>query len=620
MNRRPLPLCLAALVLAVAVVRTAEAQTAGPPPVSRIVNGITVQDRPTTGALLYAYGSNYFQAVCSGTLIGCQTFLTAAHCVCTGSTWASCGTPVPGKYSVYLQDVGIVDVAAIDVDPTFSFEHHGDVAVLTLASPVTGVSPTPINTSLRPPFGTTVDLAGYGLTQGGADDVGMLRRGVAETAACASADPDYHVCWDFHRPLDVPGLDSNTCNGDSGGPAFADLGFGDSVVGITSGGSSGDCLPDDASFDTDVYVHRAMIDGIGGADLLQTSCGSIAQVGEPGAARATFSFDTFSGAQQDCRKEFSKQMRSYVNAALKASQACLADVADGSRTGPCPDAEALADLADAESRVSLAKLQSRCPDDIAPRIGAEGACAGAANAQDLADCILAAGSAAVTTALASEYADDALAAPIANSGQRSCQKGLGKAAASLLKATLKAASRCQAALAGGKATSCPDTKTSQSTAKAESRLVSRLIGSCTNLSVSGLNAGNPFGGSCAGVTDVNALALCEIADHAGIRDDLIGLLEDQTMESDLSFTVPPGAALLRVTLNGRDSGTNDLDLYVRAGSPATLTTFDAKSENGGMFEATEVNAPAPGTWYAHIRRYAGDALIPYQITATAFQP
>lgn len=593
---------------------------AEPPPVSRIVNGVVTQDRPTAGALLYAYGSNYYQAICSGTLIGCQTFLTAAHCVCVGSTYGSCGIAAPGKYSVYLQDVGIVDVAAIDVDPTFSFGNRGDVAVMTLASPVTGIAPTPISTSLRPPLGTVVELAGYGLTQGIADDAGMLRRGFAETATCTGTDPAWHMCWNFRAPLDLPGLDSNTCNGDSGGPAFADLGFGDSVVGITSGGSSGDCLADDASFDTDVYVHRSMIQGIGGADLLSTSCGSIAQVGEPGVARATFDFDTFTKAQQDCRKEFSKQMRSYVGAALKASQSCLDEVADGSRTGPCPDARGLAELADAEARVSAAKLATRCPDETAPSIDAAGACVGAATAGDLADCILAAGDAAVEAALASEYADDDSTSPIVNSGERACQAAVGKGSALLLKTTLKAAARCQASLAGGKTTSCPDAKTSLATAKAESRIVSRLAGACRNSFLASLSSADPFAGSCAGVATVDALALCEIADHAAIRDGLIGLLDDQTMESDVTFEVPPGAALLRVTLNGRDSGTNDLDLYVRAGAPATLADHEAKSENGGMFEALEVAAPASGTWYAHVRRYAGDNLIPYQVTATAFQP
>ena len=104
------------------------------------------------------------------------------------------------------------------------------------------------------------------------------------------------------------------------------------------------------------------------------------------------------------------------------------------------------------------------------------------------------------------------------------------------------------------------------------------------------------------------------------RDDLLALLAEQAMETDVSFTVPPGTALLRVTLNGRDAGSNDLDLYIRAGAPATTATYDDHSENQGVFEGTEIAAPAAGIWYAHIDHYSGDTQIPYQMTATAFQP
>ena len=586
---------------------------------ARVTNGVLAQDRPTTGALLFSSGNNH-QVICSGTLIGCETFLTAAHCVCDASPFAQCGTPAPGQYSVYLQDVGIVGVSSIDVDPTYSFSDQGDVAVLTLSSPVTGVAPTPINTLMRPPLGTSVEIAGFGLTRGGADDTGMLRRGLAETSACTDADGDYHVCWAFTAPVGAPGVDSNTCNGDSGGPLFADLGSGISVVGITSGGTSADCLPTDASYDTDVFVHAGYVDSIGGADLLNTSCGTIAQVGEVGADRATFDFDTLGKQQQSCRKEVSREYTAYVTAAVRASQGCLDGVADGSRFGPCPDADAAVALAKAADKVSIEKLTSKCPDDVAPTIQAGGPCAGAVDASDLAGCILAAGDAALGDALASEYADDNPTAIIADADAANCQKGVAKASASLLRSTLKAATRCQVALAAGKTPGCPDAKSAEKIAKAEGKASDVVEGECSDAAVVTLDASGTFGGSCAGVTTPALLSACEIVDHEGIRDDLLALLMDQQMETDVSFTVPPGAAVLRVTLNGRDSGMNDLDLYIRAGSPATTVSYDDRSQNGGVFEETEIAAPAAGTWYAHIEHFSGDTQVPYQLTATAFQP
>lgn len=585
----------------------------------RVVNGVLAQDRPSTGALLSASGNNYSLS-CSGTLIGCETFLTAAHCVCTGSTAATCGTPAPGQHAVYLQDVGIVGVAAIDVDPTYDFGERGDVAVLTLATPVTGVPPTPINTTMRPPLGTPVEMAGFGLTRGGANDTGMLRRGHAQTSMCTAADGDYHVCWSFTDPLGPSGDDSNTCNGDSGGPLFADLGAGTAVVGITSGGVSGDCLPFDASYDSDVYVHSAFIQGVGGADLANTTCGSISQVGEPATTRDLFHFDTFTREEQACRREVARQSSAHVNAALKAWQACLDGVGAGTRSGPCPDAEAAALLAKAEDRIRPEKLAERCPAMSVPGSHPAGACALAMDSADLEDCLLVAGEAAVADALDSQYADDAPVAPIADDTARACQQAVAKASASLLKSGLKFATRCQVNLAAGKTMSCPDTKMALAMAKAKQKAAARILGACPDSTVAALDAAGEFGGTCGGVTTAASLFACETNDHEAVRDALVGLLQDEVIDTDVTFTVPPGAALLRVTLNGKDNGVNDLDLYVHAGAAASTSNFDAKSVNDGVFEEIEIAAPASGTWHVHIDRYAGDALIPYQVTATSFAP
>src|SRR5689334_17721200 len=102
-----------------------------------IVNGLETADFPAVGALLSPSNPDRAQLVCSGTLIGCHTFLTAGHCV-EGS--------VPGSFVVYLQHVGFVGVSAIAMHPSYDYP-VGDVAVLTLATPVTGVRPASIDTS-----------------------------------------------------------------------------------------------------------------------------------------------------------------------------------------------------------------------------------------------------------------------------------------------------------------------------------------------------------------------------------------------------------------------------------------------------------------------------------------
>ena len=586
----------------------------------RVTNGVLTQQRPSTGGLLASSGNNHY-VTCSGTLIGCQTFLTAAHCVCDGSPFAFCGTPQASDYSVYLQNVGIVGVSSIDVDPTYSFGDQGDVAVLTLSSPITGVAPTPINTTMRPAFGTTAEIVGFGLTKGGANDTGLLRRGLTATGDCEdAADGDNHVCWSFADPLGVPGEDSNTCNGDSGGPLFADLGMGDSVVGITSGGSSADCLPSDLSYDADVYVHRAFIESVAGLDLLNTSCGSISQVGEPGSTVTTFDFDLTSKSAQSCRKSFAKMMSTYENAVLKATRACLDGVNDGTRTGPCPDAEAMEDLASAAARVDETKLSAKCTAGVIPSIGAAGACLGAVDAGDLASCILVAGDAAAADAINSEYADAAPTGTIADEAALACQEAVGKAGGALVKASLKAKTKCQVSLAADKVDQCPDAKALESAAKAEAKAESTIEGACTDGAVATLDGLDAFGGTCAGVTDVANLVACQKDDHALVTDELVALLEDELMLTDLEIAVLPGASKLRFTVNGKDDGTNDLDLYVKLGSAASTSSYDVRSVNGGVFEEIEINSPTAGTWHAHIEPFAGPSRIPYQLTVTALEP
>ncbi len=57
-------------------------------PAPRIVNGTLTSLYPSVGALLSPGDPHFATLLCSGTLIGCHTFLTAAHCMSS-----SCSTP-----------------------------------------------------------------------------------------------------------------------------------------------------------------------------------------------------------------------------------------------------------------------------------------------------------------------------------------------------------------------------------------------------------------------------------------------------------------------------------------------------------------------------------------------
>ncbi len=252
----------------------------------RIVNGLNTHAYPSAGALLYSQGgainTNNAGSWCSGTLIGCQTFLTAAHCVEDDGN--------PANYWVYFQHAGIFAVDTIEPHPSYlsSTFPIADVAVVKLSSPVTGISPKPLNLSDNPAnvgFGLTGTIVGFGQTSGSGGDYGIKRAGSVETADCPGSVPSGAtntelVCWRFTNPVGPPGDDSNTCNGDSGGPLFLDIGAGDSVAGITSGGTNGSCLATDNSYDANVYTYRSFILGELGADST-TVCGGLAPVGSP---------------------------------------------------------------------------------------------------------------------------------------------------------------------------------------------------------------------------------------------------------------------------------------------------------------------------------------------------
>lgn len=280
------------LFLVLLTVPTASAQAEGPLDRvgEKIVNGVVEWTPASVGFALVETATGL--GSCTGTLIGCRTFLTAAHCVCkdvdTLLTGVECQARPdlldPTKKLVFFQHAGFFSVSSVSVHPDFEFKVGSDLAVFELAVPVPGIRPSRINQTARPATGSTGLVVGFGRTGGANQDVGVKRAGLVETAACSAVPAATHQCWDFVDPLGPPGEDSNTCQGDSGGPLYVDLGSGPVVAGVTSGGSSSDCLPTDSSWDADVFVDRAWIESTAGADLHDSACGSLPFAGEAGAS------------------------------------------------------------------------------------------------------------------------------------------------------------------------------------------------------------------------------------------------------------------------------------------------------------------------------------------------
>lgn len=263
----------------------------------RIVNGVATSEYPTAGALLYGGGgpASEFDSYlyCSGTLVGCHTFLTAAHCVYDD--------PTPEHYLVFLQHAGFFAVSGIEIHPDHPHSGAtGDVAVLHLAAPgVTGIAPTPLNDGTEVPFGTTATIVGFGRTGGSAYDYGLKQSGSVTTATCSFvSNDDTSLCWNFNDPLGPPGSNSNTCNGDSGGPLFVAGDCGDVLAGVTSSGINSACLTDDLSIDASVYSHLEFIESAAGADLDNSTCGNVSHVGDSNTVVTSFTGTVSSGAPQ----------------------------------------------------------------------------------------------------------------------------------------------------------------------------------------------------------------------------------------------------------------------------------------------------------------------------------
>jgi len=197
-----------------------------------IVNGDDDDSDPAAVALMLN-GSVY----CTGVLVTTNVVATAAHCV----------TPTPPDQVYFGNDPSnkkkgtFIDVTTSRVHPDFDEDTLvNDIAVVGLAA----TAPTaPLNVFVKEfddsYIGLEIRLIGFGAT--GPDNTQNLRKRTGTTAITSYTNDDFRF-----RPAP-----SQTCVGDSGGPAVAKIGDHEAVIGLTSSGDS-NC----ASYGRDMRIDR----------------------------------------------------------------------------------------------------------------------------------------------------------------------------------------------------------------------------------------------------------------------------------------------------------------------------------------------------------------------------
>ena len=206
-----------------------------------ITHGTPYSGHPSVGYLLVPKGGA--MSLCTATLVGKQTVLTAAHCIPPG-------TPV----TFVLGSQHYKAAKTIQHTSWNTSSLANDIGLVILQSPPANVTPSLV-TKTAPNTGLKILLIGYGITTTYGKDSGVKRM------AYNYIQKVYSTRFSFSGSGGGVG---NTCQGDSGGPAFATVGGREEQVGITSAGAD-PC--GSTSLDTRVDVYYSWLVANSAGDL-----------------------------------------------------------------------------------------------------------------------------------------------------------------------------------------------------------------------------------------------------------------------------------------------------------------------------------------------------------------
>jgi secreted trypsin-like serine protease len=200
---------------------------------TRIVNGTECSENNSPVVELQLLLPDGREGTCTGNMISSQDVLTAAHCF------------FDRPIRVTVNVAGLREEASrvishpnVTIDESTGFVEN-DVAIVKLAVPF-NLPSLPILVSRAPVSGEEIQIFGYGVTEdqtSSNNTTGVLRSGEMKISKVNSS----FVEADFN------GQGSNTCSGDSGGPALLKVNTQIAIIGLLSTGDILECTRGDTS-------------------------------------------------------------------------------------------------------------------------------------------------------------------------------------------------------------------------------------------------------------------------------------------------------------------------------------------------------------------------------------
>jgi secreted trypsin-like serine protease len=196
----------------------------------RVVGGIPTSEYPDCVAV-----GSPDQWCCSGTLVAPNVVVTAGHCHADG-----CASRVLVGDDVDSPNAHVIQVQEAVRHPQYTRPLANDLTVLVLAEDASA-EPRALAEEGMLEAAATVRVAGFGYTDVLAGGGYGIRRMV--DVPLASSDPKYGADPAKEFVAGAPFLQRDSCNGDSGGPAYVEADRRWYLVGATSRATSSRLLP-----------------------------------------------------------------------------------------------------------------------------------------------------------------------------------------------------------------------------------------------------------------------------------------------------------------------------------------------------------------------------------------